>query len=222
MEAVVSDLEGTLTAGAMWRGFGEYLKRHRSALTYQLFFFSRVIFIPIAKIGLINERDFKSQWVIDLLKQFRGADADEVQRMVAFVVDTEMWPKRRSDVIAELEAHRVAGRRVIIATGVYQPIADEFARRIGVEAVSTLLEVDASGRLTGNVAGEISVSAEKVERLHAALNGDTILAAYGDTEPDIPMLSLAAEPVAVYPDAKLRAAALAKGWRILESGSQSA
>jgi HAD superfamily hydrolase (TIGR01490 family) len=217
MEAVVSDLEGTLTAGAMWRGFGEYLKRHRSALAYNLFFFSRIIFIPLAKAGIINERDFKSRWVIDLLKQFRGADADEVQRMVTFVLDTEMWPKRRTDVIAELEAHRAAGRRVIIATGVYQPIADEFARRIGVEAVSSLLEVDASGRLTGNVAGEISVSAEKVERLRAALNGDTILAAYGDTVPDIPMLSLAAQPVAVYPDRGLRAVAIERGWRILGS-----
>jgi len=30
------------------------------------------------------------------------------------------------------------------------------------------------------------------------------------------MLSLAAQPVAVYPDAALRAKALAEGWRVIE------
>ena len=43
------------------------------------------------------------------------------------------------------------------------------------------------------------------------------LAAYGDTDSDVPMLNLAENPVAEYPSAALRKAALANGWRILEA-----
>ncbi len=40
-------------------------------------------------------------------------------------------------------------------------------------------------------------------------------AAYGDTWADIPLLEHADRPIAVYPDAPLKAAALERGWEIL-------
>ncbi len=48
------------------------------------------------------------------------------------------------------------------------------------------------------------------------LAGRPLIVAYGDTRSDIPMLSLAQEAVAVYPDPQLRQVALDRGWRILE------
>jgi phosphoserine phosphatase len=41
--------------------------------------------------------------------------------------------------------------------------------------------------------------------------------AYGDTEQDVPLLEHAEHPVAVYPDEKLKAVALARGWEVLGS-----
>ena len=42
-----------------------------------------------------------------------------------------------------------------------------------------------------------------------------IVAAYGDTLSDLPMMEMSEQPVAVYPDAKLRRVAEERGWRIV-------
>jgi len=216
--ALVSDLEGTLTEGATWRACGEYVKAKRGKFAYSLFFFLHVPGIPLVRVGLLDEQDFKTKWLVDLLTYLRGLNAEEVTAMAEWVVETEMWPKRRSDVLAELEAHQRAGQRVIIASGTFQPIAEAFARRIGVtEVIASPLEVDSNGRLTGKFVGALSVRGEKIANLKRALNGDPISAAYGDTASDIPMLEQAEQAVAVYPDPVLRKKAQKCGWRILES-----
>ncbi len=46
--------------------------------------------------------------------------------------------------------------------------------------------------------------------------GAALAAAYGDSLADVPLLEMAAEPVAVAPDPELRALAVARGWRILD------
>jgi len=42
-----------------------------------------------------------------------------------------------------------------------------------------------------------------------------IVAAYGNTISDLPMLEMSEQPVAVYPDAKLRRVAERRGWRVM-------
>jgi len=56
----------------------------------------------------------------------------------------------------------------------------------------------------------------KGEEVFKRLQVDRVDTAYGDTWADIPILKRADHPVAVYPDAKLRAAAVEHGWEILE------
>jgi HAD superfamily phosphoserine phosphatase-like hydrolase len=210
---VVSDLEGTLTDGATWRGTGNYLKQHRSALAYSLFFISRAPVIPLARLNLIDQQHAKNRWLEDLLRLFTHATPDEVEHMGEWVVEHEMWPKRRRDVLDELEAHRRAGARIIVASGTYQPVAEAFARRIGAEVLASPLEV-ADGRV--RVVGGLSVQETKARRVRAYLDGAAVDHAYGDTASDVPLLELAAHPVAVCPDAGLRRVAEARGWRILE------
>jgi phosphoserine phosphatase len=55
----------------------------------------------------------------------------------------------------------------------------------------------------------------KIEKVLSQLGVDRVDFAYGDTEQDIPLLEHADHPVAVYPDEKLKAIALARGWEIL-------
>ena len=50
----------------------------------------------------------------------------------------------------------------------------------------------------------------------AAADGGDILAAFGDTVADIPLLRAATRAVAVAPDAALRREAHSRGWEILE------
>jgi HAD superfamily phosphoserine phosphatase-like hydrolase len=118
-------------------------------------------------------------------------------------------------VIDELDQYRTDGARIIVASGTYQPVAEAFASRIGAEAIGTPIAFDEDGRATGELGGALTTGEAKVNLVSAALRGDTLIAAYGDTEGDIPMLSLAQRPVATYPDAALRAKAVASGWRVI-------
>lgn len=216
--AVVFDLEGTLTRGATWKGVGRYVREHRSALRYSAFFAAHLPGVALVNVGLMRRERYKITWITDEVRLLAGADAAEVQRMAAFVVEEEMWPRRRADVLAELEAHRAAGERVLIASGTYQPIAGAFAARLGVEALGTALEVR-DGRLTGRLAEPVQNGAHKVDAVRAYLGGEAVTAAYGDTAPDAPLLAIAAAPTAVYPDDALRQMAVAGGWRILDGES---
>ena len=214
MAYVATDLEGTLTTGATWRGFGNYLKQYRSAPAYYLFLALRLPMPVLVKTGLLDQQRAKSAWIADQLKLFTDASPDEVAHMAEWVVEHEMWPRRRPEVLEEIAQHRAEGLHVILASGTYQPIAEVFAARIGAEALGTPLKY-VDGKLAG-IDAPVSVKGEKADNLRDRVGDEPIVAAYGDTASDIPMLEMAEQPTAVHPDRRLRAAAAARGWRIID------
>jgi len=56
----------------------------------------------------------------------------------------------------------------------------------------------------------------KATAVLAAADGDDILAAFGDTVADIPLLRMTTRAIVVAPDAALRREAQSRGWEILE------
>ncbi len=163
----------------------------------------------------MDRQGFKDRWIVDLAHFLRGLSLEELGHLARWVVDHELWSERRAHVLAELETHRRAGKRVLLASGTYQPILDEFASRIGAEAIGTPLEVvdsDATGRILGNNTGRM-----KAERLRERIGEEPLEVAYGDSEGDLPMLELASTPVAVHPEARLREIAESRGWRIVRA-----
>ena len=171
----------------------------------------------MARRGLIDVQAFRERWMRDLTSLMRGMPRDDVGTMADWVLEHELWPGRREDVLAELRVARQAGARIVVASGTYTAIAERFAARLGAEAIGTDLAYDAQDRATGRFAGTMGTGDEKVVRLTAALDGGTLAVAYGDTAADIPMLSLAASAVAVHPDATLARVARERGWRIIGS-----
>ncbi len=161
-------------------------------------------------------QDFRDRWVRDLTRLFRGWTAKDLAALAEWVVDHELWPARREDVLVELTAHRRAGRRIALLSAMYQPILDELARRIDAEAYGSVLEMR-DGRATGRLVGAPNSGTAKTRRLREVVGGQALIAAYGDTGADVSMLELATEPVAVDPDRALRRVALERGWRILAS-----
>lgn len=214
---IASDLEGTLTSGVTVLGTGRYLRQNGASLRYLGFFTARLPAAIYYRTGIADPQPFKSQWMIDLLKFFAGYSLEEFRAVADYVIDHELWSNRREDVIAELEAHHRDGHRVIITSGVYVPFAEAFCDRLGFgEPLGTPIEV-IQGNLTGRTTGPVNVGSVKLASLTEALQGEALLAAYGDTISDVPMLKLSAEPAAAYPDARLRAFALERGWRIIET-----
>lgn len=214
---VATDLEGTLSTGEVWRGIAAYLKTYGHARDHQIFFATHFIPALLARVGLTDKQAFRNQWLVDQATLLRGNSSAELDTLAEWVVENELWSKRRVSVIAELQKYHAAGCTIILASGAYEPIANAFARRLefeNVRVLSTTLEM-VNGRATGNLVGEIAVDAVKAQRVRALIGANQLSAAYGDTAADAPMLELSAEPVAVAPDPVLKKTAQEKGWRIL-------
>ena len=117
-------------------------------------------------------------------------------------------------MIARLIKHRAEGAQVYIASSVVEPFIEPFAKRIGAQTIGTPVEYT-DGHV--RVAGALVAQERKIEQVLRRLGVDRVDFAYGDTAQDVPLLEHANHPVAVYPDDKLKATALARGWEILGS-----
>lgn len=224
---VVADLEGTCTAGATWRGVGRWLAANGRRGRFRRFLAPRLAAVPLVRLGLISREGFRNRWIRDLAVLLEGLTADELADAARWVVDEELWPRRRTAVVAELEAAAAAGKRVALASGTYQPVLAAFVDRMAagaagpILALGTPLEVR-DGRATGRLAAPIGTGRRKAERVRDAAGGAPVALAFGDSLADLPLLEAAAEAVAVAPDDELRPVALARGWRIVDHPAGSA
>jgi len=211
----VFDLEGTLTAGETWKALARYFQTHGRKAAYDRFFWRHLPGALLTKAGLLPKRWYQNLWMQNLARLFAGMDAEELARVADWVVEEELWPRRKEKALARLRELYQGGHRVVIASGAYQPVVEAFARRIGpgVEALGTPLELR-DGRATGRLAGPMNVGKVKAERVLKLLGGAPDLA-FGDTAADLPLLLLAKEAVAVDPDRRLLAEAETRGFEVL-------
>jgi len=211
----VFDLEGTLTAGETWKGLARFLRARGRKAAYDRFFALHLPGALLTKAGLLPKRWYQSVWMKNLVGLLRGLDGAALGEMAEWVVEEELWPARKERAVARLFDHLARGHRVVLASGTYQPVLEAFARRLApeVEALGTPLELSA-GRATGRLAGPVNVGRTKAERVRTHLGGDPDYA-YGDTLADLPLLLLAANPIAVDPDPRLRREARRRGFEIL-------
>ena len=213
MDVIFTDLEGTLTTGSSWRGFRSYFKQHYNALKYNLFFSRFLVRFPLMKLGLLNRQKTMTTWLQAEIGLMRGMPVSEVNAMAEWGVFTEMWPKGRSDVLFELEKKRLSGAQIVVVSGAYQPIVEAFARKMDAEAIGTPLVYE--GGVLAGIALPVNSDQHKAEKVRFRYPNARIAAAYGDTLSDLPMLEMSEQPVAVYPDRKLRRVAEKRGWRVM-------
>jgi len=211
---VISDMMGTLTTGSPVLGLVDWVRHNQSRMQAQLYMISIMPSYFIAKRGWIDWQQWAQGLMINSLNMVREATPEKMKEVSEWAVEHDLWEKRREDVIARLKAHAAQGAQVYIASSVIEPIIEPFAKRIGAQTIGTPVEY-ASGKV--RVAGDLVSQERKIEKVLSQLGVSRVDFAYGDTEQDIPLLEHADHPVAVYPDAKLRATALARGWEILGS-----
>jgi phosphoserine phosphatase len=214
MSLIVSDLEGTLTAGASWRGIRAYFQEFRSRWDYDRFLLGWLPRYLLVKVGLLNRKKAMDAWMKGEIKLLHGERRQAINMMAEWVVVNHMWPQRRMDILSRLENHRRKGDHIAIVSGAYQPIVEAFARRIGeVSAIGSKLVYE-DGRLSG-LALPINSYHQKAENVRSLCGDEPVLAAYGDTISDLPMLEMSENPMATYPDDDLRRVAESKGWYIV-------
>jgi HAD superfamily hydrolase (TIGR01490 family) len=159
------------------------------------------------------------RFAVEALRQ-RGA-AEYEQAHARFMRD---WILPLRPAALELvDSHRRAGHQIAIVTATNELVTRPIATAFGVdELIAVELERDASGWITGGIAGVPSMREGKVVRVAQwlAQRGldwlDVETTFYSDSMNDVPLLEHVNHPVATNPDARLRTLALERGWRILD------
>lgn len=219
---VVSDMDGTLTTADTWRAVLAWIHRHHPSAAARRFVAVRVPRVLVAKLVRADRDAFRARWFEDEAALLRDLPAARLADLGSWVVEAYLWPAHRPDVLARVRAAAQASgtgagpAELLVATAAYQPIADAFAARIGAVAGLGTPLAATDGRLTGRLAGPVAAGVHKAATVRAWAGDRPVAAAFGDTASDLPLLRLAARPVAVAPDPALRDAALAAGWEILD------
>jgi putative phosphoserine phosphatase/1-acylglycerol-3-phosphate O-acyltransferase len=219
---VVTDMDGTLAEAETWRGILAWLAVNHPSPEASRFVTVRLPRIAFVKVFRRNKEAFRARWMEEQARLLAGLPEAEIDAMGVWVAKEHLWPTRREaalDVVrATADAVRAANPegRLVLATGAYQPIADAFGRLVGADvALGTPLEIR-DGIATGAVLAATQTGAQKAAAVRALAEGGEVVAAFGDTGADVPLLSLATRAVAVFPDQELRRAAPPRGWELLE------
>lgn len=139
--------------------------------------------------------------------------------------EAEVRPLVPANRRALVQQHLDAGHLCAIVTATTRLVAEPLARVFGLAHVVATVAVVVDGHLTGAIDGTPCFREHKPVRVHAWLaeqgHGDGLSAFtaswfYSDSASDLPLLQAVTHPVAVCPDARLRAHAVAAGLPVLE------
>jgi len=196
------DLDGTLTRGDTYRGFGlRLIARHPLR-------WPRVLLLVLPLCAFLLRRIDRGGLKAELLRLlFAGLTRAEIeafaQRYAAGVVAGYMFP----EAVAALRGHLAAGDHVVLLSASPDLYVHDIGRLLGVHQ-SICTEIRWHGdRLDGRLAGPNRRDKEKARVLATlrAMHPGLPVIAYGNSEPDLDHMRLCEE--AVYVNAAPRLAA---------------
>ena len=214
MRLAIFDLDHTLLAGDSDHLWGEYMieqglverENHRRqndrfyadyrAGTLDIAAYTRFALEPLVRLGPGRLLPLREQFV-----------ATRIDPIVA-----PMAP-------ALLERHRIEGDELLIITATNRFVTEPIAQLLGVDHLLATEPERVGGRYTGAITGIPCYREGKVRRFEQWLREQDERYAhvtfYSDSHNDLPLLRHVQRPVAVDPDAELRAEAARKGWPII-------
>jgi HAD superfamily hydrolase (TIGR01490 family) len=128
---------------------------------------------------------------------------------------------------ARVAEHRACGDLCAVVTATERLVAEPFARAFGIEHLIATEGVMIDGRPTGEIAGLPCFREHKVARVQQwlaslgevppTIDGFDASFFYSDSINDLPLLEAVTHPVATRPDARLRALAQARAWKVIDA-----
>jgi alcohol-forming fatty acyl-CoA reductase len=179
---------------------------------------------PLWAAGLVGWIPF--YWALDKVsrahfnrafyRNYRGWKPARARRLGAESFSGYVLKRLYPEAVETLREHKRAGHRVVLLSGALDFILEPF-EDLADDVLTARLEEE-NGVYTGELSGA-PVAGEARARMLASFarrrNVDLSRSyAYADSISDLPMLEAVGIPVAVNPDARLRAAAKEKGWQI--------
>jgi HAD superfamily hydrolase (TIGR01490 family) len=155
---------------------------------------------------------------------WRGQTVEALDRATAAFIDHVVQPMLMPAACELVQRHQRAGDLVAIITATNDFVTRPIARLLGVdELLATELARDASGRVTGQIAGVPCFREGKVARLQnwlaargLALGDFESSTFYSDSTNDLPLLEHVSHPVATNPGPALERIAQDRGWPVLK------
>jgi len=158
--------------------------------------------------------------------QFAGLSCRQLEADAEGCCTDLLLPSCFPEAISEMNAHRQAGRRLVLVSGGIEVVLAPLARALGADLLAQRLVTD-GGRFTGahlsygvldQGTPQMAQSARKAAALlrHAETVGLDLAQsyAYGDSVNDIGLLEAVGTPVAVNPDRALARIAAARQWEV--------
>lgn len=188
----------------------------------------RLIFLPLLPFGfigyglkLVSRKGLKTYNQRLLLGS--KPNVAKLQPHIESYADKVMQANSYAKAIAQVEADRAEGRKLVLATASYELYVNAIAARLGFdEVIATRLKVDEQGQVLPEIIGENCYDVAKLDRIKAFLDEQGLtresihIRAYSDHVSDAPMLDFADEAVATTPTPKLRSLAKQRGWKIID------
>ncbi len=215
MNLALFDLDNTLLAGDSDFEWAQFLIE-QGVLDREIYEARNQEFYEQYKKGTLDIYEFLD-FQLKPLARYPRRQLDEWHRSY---MQAKIMPMMRETARALVARHATDLCAVVTATNsfVTAPIAREF----GIEHLVATEPAQDGGEFTGGVAGLPCFRDGKIVRVEAwlAARGQSIDAFersffYSDSLNDLPLLARVSDPVAVDPDATLRAHALAHGWPVM-------
>jgi HAD superfamily hydrolase (TIGR01490 family) len=210
----IFDLDNTLLDGDSDYLWGGYLARHG--------------LVDGAEYARENERFYREYQAgtLDIqeflrfsLRPLREHPRARLEALRARFLEEQIEPIMTLAARALVERHQSAGDILLIITATNAFVTAPIAERFGVPHLIATLPAERDGAYTGEVEGVPSFREGKVVRLEQWLNEQGLdldgSCFYSDSHNDLPLLERVERPIAVNPDAQLRATAETRGWPIL-------
>ena len=217
MNLALFDLDNTLLSGDSDFEWSQFLIE-QGVLDRELFEAKNLAFYEQYKAGTLNISEFLDFQLKPLSRHARKLLDEWHKEFMRRKVRPMMGDKAR----ALVAKHKTAGDVCMIITATNSFVTAPIAREFGIEHLIATDPEEKDGEFTGNVAGVPSFRDGKVVRMENWLVGrgqgwksyeKTWF--YSDSLNDLPLLSKVSCPVAVDPDATLRAHAEKQGWAVI-------
>jgi HAD superfamily hydrolase (TIGR01490 family) len=211
MRLAIFDLDHTLLAGDSDHLWGEYMIE-QGLVEPETYRRQNDRFYEDYKAGTLDIAAY-TRFALDALVRLGPAKLLPLrERFIADVIEPIIAPSAP----ALLERHRIQGDTLLIITATNRFVTEPIARMLDVDDLLATDPEQVNGLYTGAIVGTPCYREGKVARLAQwrAEQGEkyTHTTFYSDSHNDLPLLRQVDQPVAVDPDAELRAEAQRQGW----------
>jgi HAD superfamily hydrolase (TIGR01490 family) len=211
------DFDGTLASGTIVHRYAYFAGRHGSRLDACVRRSRLLLRLPFfAGVNRYSRRRFNELF----FREYRGLDRRVLTRLAGRLLDEQVRRAIYPAARAALAADRANGYRLVLLSGELDVALAPVAAELGFDDLVCNRLVYRDSIATGEVVAPLLAEGEKaaaIRRLCRAHGTTPATArAYSDSLSDLPMLEVVGQPFAVNPEGRLRRAAQARGWPIVD------